>query len=255
MTKRISSWQTCTLLAVCIFATKFQRLSGLLAQDFNRSAWIIMLIFLGIDILFCYMLLRVIKRLEDKTIFEVIKEKLGNLGLTLFCLIVSVYYFFKITICYKGIHEFFANTLFDKLSWNYFSILLLIVLVFIIANGLNNMGRLSEVFAYIVLSCVVICLLLGLTTARFERLLPIWDLPIKESFVNSFKYTAWFGDYFMLIFLAGNIKIDKKLTRNVIYSYLVSGLLVVASYVIFYAVNENMAGYQSLALSSITHFS
>lgn len=253
MTKLLTTRQAVILYSILIISLKLQRLPALLAADFGRDLWISMLFLCLCDFLALLLILSAIKKLNGKTLFQFTEEKIGRWFVVIIGILAILFFFFKASIAYKQLHEFFANTLFSKLPWKSFSVLFLALMLIMVGSGLNTIGRTGEFFVYIMGASLIGIFILGATTGRFSRLLPILDLKINAETLKIFKYAPWFTDSVILLFFAGNIKIEKTSPqKSFILSYIVCSVLVVIGTVIFYAVNENLSVFQDLALTSMT---
>lgn len=255
MKKQLTVWQCTILLSLCLISTKFQRFPALLAEDYGRNGWVFLLAVLSIELLFVWLIVSTLTKFKDKTLFEVIEERLGKVVKIIICTLLAVYFFFKAVITYRGTHEFFANMLFDKLSWFYFSILFVLLLIVMVGGGLNGIGRSAELYSYIIGVGLIASIVLGAIKTDLWNILPIMDVEPKEFITDSIKYLPWLGDYLVILFFIGNVKLDKSPTKPLMISYGVSSLVVVIVYVIFYCINESLAVYQANALSAITQYS
>lgn len=252
MNNRLTTHQVCLLLFVSITASKFQRLPSLMSEYYSRSIWLVALVFMLMEVLITCFILFLLSRFKGATLFEFLSSKLGKGIMCIVAFLLSVYFYFKIGASYKGVHEFFANTLFDKLSWSYFSIIFLLLLIFLSTTGLNVIGRSSELYGLIIGVSIAIAMILGLKSCVFERLLPVFETINKNILVTSIKFVPWFSNYMILFLFVGNVEFNKKCCKNVFWTYLASGVLVVLVYVLFIAINGNLSVYQSNTLSSIT---
>lgn len=252
MNNRLTAHQACMLLYISIIASKFQRLSAVLSQPFSRDIWLVALFYLAIDLGLTALTIFIASKFNGQTLFDFISSRFGRVAMLFVALVFSVYFYFKIGASYKGVHEFFANTLFDKLSWSYFSIILLLLLVFLTTNGLNVIGRSCEFYGLLIGVCIVVAMGLGLKSCDFGRLLPILDIDFSTVLPKGVKFVPWFANYMIIFLFAGNLEMDKKCKKNLFLTYLISGLLVVTVYVLFVAINGSLSVFQNNALSSIT---
>ncbi len=255
MKKQLTVWQCSMLLSVCLISTKFQRFPALLSEDYKNNGWLFLIAILAVDLLFVWLLSSTLTRLKDKTIFEAIEERCGKITKIFICILLALVFFFKSVITYRGTHEFFANMLFDKLSWFYFSILFVLLLIVMVGGGLNGIGRSAELYSYIIGIGLVTSICLGALKTDLWNIMPILDLSEPIKFESVTKFLPWLGDYLVILLFAGNIKFDRDPKKPLLLSYTISGLLVVVVYVIFYCINENLAVYQANALSAITQYS
>lgn len=247
--------QASLLISMCILSTKFQRFPTLLAQIYGRDGWIMLLLLLLVDMLFAVLIINLLVKFKDKTFFELLKEKLGKAGQVVVCILMTGFFFCKAFLTYKGSHEFFANVLFDKLSWKFFSLLLILLLIIMVFGGLNGIGRSAELYSFVVFGGLIACFALGLFSVNIQNLFPVFQLNFVKGSKDLVKFFPWAGDFFILIIFMGKIKIGEAPRRSMIISYALSCVAVVLEYVLFYGINEHLSVFQSNALSAITQYS
>lgn len=252
---KISSLQATLLVVGCLLATKFKRMSSFIATYAGRDGWVIMLGYLLFDCLFMLIALKIVNSFKDKTLFEIIELGGGKFVAKLIAICFGIYYVMQTLIAYKGTHEFFASNLFDKLSWELFSILFIIVLVFMCTKGLRVIGRSSEFYIYLVGFGFIGAIGLGLSVTSFEKILPILDCDGLELFKNGIKFNIYFADFSIVFFFAGNLSTKKSVTKPIFFSFLAMGLFVILYYIILYGIYENMSTFQSHGLSDLTQLS
>lgn len=252
----ISEKQAIILFAIIIIATKFQRFPSLVAQLFGRDGWLVVLAVGVIELLFLLLLLGSFSRLNKKTIFETFKDRFGLGGQIFVGIVLFVYFYFMCILTYKSNHEFFAKTLFDKLPWEFYSIILIMFLFVMVKCGINSISRTSELLSWVIGFGLFFALLLGVVEAKFERLMPILDVDIKEFGENLLKIVPWFGDFMYLIPMFGLIQVkeenEKRFKKSLVWTYVVGTMVVSLFYVVFYCLNGNLSVFQSSGISSIT---
>lgn len=252
--KALTKRQAIILFALLTIALKLQRLPAIISTDFGRDAYIALACLFVVDFLILLLVLGVYKKLGDNTIFEYIKQNYGHTTLVIFCTLTIVFFLFKALLSFKQLHEFFANTLFNRLPWNVFSILFIALLILMVGNGLRNIGRSGEFYLYIMVFSLLSIVLLGVFIGDYQRLLPILDIDIAQKAPKLIKYVGWFMDPVVLLFLAGNVKEDKIKTKSYIYTHLICSAFIIFGMATFYAINEYMVEFQSNGLTSMTEF-
>lgn len=252
--KALTKRQAIILFAILTISVKLQRLPALISADFSRDGYIAFAVLFLIDFLLLLIVLSVYKKLGDQTIFNYIEKNAGKFWLVVFCILTIIYFLFKALLSYKQLHEFFANTLFNRLPWNVFSILFIALLILMVGNGLKNIGRNSEFYLVLMSFSLISILILGVFIGDYQRLLPILDLNIGEKTPLLAKYFAWFLDPIVILFFAGNVKQDAHPIRGFIWTHIICSIFVIFGMATFYAINENMVEFQSNGLTSMTEF-
>lgn len=254
MTKVLTKRQAIILYALLMIALKLQRLPAIISTEFKRDSYIALACLFLIDFLILFVVLAVYKKLGENNIYDYIEKNAGRFWLVLFCVLTIIFFMFKSLLSFKQLHEFFANTLFNRLPWNVFSILFIALLLLMVKNGLRNIGRNGELYLFIMTFSLLSVVVLGVFIGDYQRLLPILDIDVAKSGLNLFKYTGWFMDPIIILIFAGNVKDEKKSTKGFIWTHLICSAFVVFGMATFYAINENMVEFQSNGLTSMTEF-
>ena len=255
MKKQLTTNQASLLIAVCFISTKFQRLPALLAEDFGRDSWIIFAFLVMIDFLVALIYINFLTKLKDKTLFELLEQYVGKVGKIIVCIMLIFLFLSKAVITYKGTHEFFANMLFDKLPWKYFSVLMVLLLLLMVFGGLNSLGRCCELYSFIIGFGIFATLLLGFVSVDLTNILPVLDCNIGEYAKDFLKYQPWLGDFMVIPLLFGNVKITKSPKLRMSLAYICTGIVTIIEILFFYGINEYLSVYQANELSAITQYS
>ena len=255
MKKPLTVHQASLLLALCILGTKFQRFPALLVESFGRNCWIMYAVLTTIEILVGLIFINLMAKSPDKTIFQLFSEYFGVVGKTIFSVLICLFFIAKAVIAYKGTHEFFANVLFDKLPWKYFSVLLVILLVVMVLSGLNGLGRSAELYIFVIGFGVIACLGLGIVNVKFSAIFPILDCNVGDFALSALKFQPWLGDYMVILFFIGNVKFQSSPKTRMVVTYIVLGIVNTISILFFYCVNEYLSVFQANGLASITQYS
>lgn len=254
----ISEKQAVILFAIIIIATKFQRFPSLIAQLFGRDGWLVILLIAVAEFLFLFLLMKYFTRLNKKSIYETFRERYGIAGQVFVALLMMVYFYLMCILTYKSNHEFFAKTLFDKLPWEFYSLILIFTLFIMAKGGLNCIGRTSELLSVAIGFGLIFAIILGLVDTKFDRLLPVLDVDIAKFGKDIIKVIPWFGDFMYILPMFGFIRVDenseKKFTKAMIFTYIIASFVVALFYIIFYCLNGNLSIFQSSGLSSITQY-
>lgn len=251
LTKR----QACYLLLICLFASKVQRLPSLIASANGRHGYLVFLILGFIDVLMLLLCLLFNKLANKSTTYLVLQKSGGAWYAKSIYVMFAVYFFFNSILPYEAVHDLFANILFDHLSWPLYSLILIGAVLFVASRGLKNIGRLSEMFFYLIFGSFLLLLIMGASTTDFFRCMPLSDVQGKVLIETCFNYNIWFGDFLVIYMFVGKMKqSDGKLGWIAVIIYLVSVLVLAFTYMVFYGLYENLASDQNSLISSISQF-
>lgn len=253
LTKR----QTIFLLVTCLLANKVQRLPSLVATELGRHGYLLFLLMGLFDTLMLLVCLGFNKLAGHRTTTYIVLEKTGTAWFSKFIYIIfAIYFLFNALLPYEAIHDMFASVLFDNLTWEIYSLLMVLAVFFMASRGLKALGRLYEVFFFLIIGSFAILLTMGAATTNFSRVMPLADLDIGGLAATCFEYNLWFGDFLIIYMFVGKIKQDDGfLGWPIIVAQVVCTLVLTFAYIIFYGLYENLAPNQNSLISSISLYS
>lgn len=252
LTKR----QALFLITICLTVNKVQRLPSLISSNLGRHGFLFFLLMGCVDILFLLLALWFNKKSNGRTTYQMCENAGGKFFAKLIFILFGVFYLANALLPYEAVHDIFANILFDFLSWETYSLVFAITIFFIANKRLRNIGRVGEIFYYIIAISFVALFFLGATTTNYQRILPFADLDFSQLASTCFEYSLWFGDFLIIYLFVGKIKEDnKKLGGSLIIAYSICVVIVSFVYVVFYGLYEHLSASQNSLISAISQFS
>ncbi|MEG1581756.1 MAG: GerAB/ArcD/ProY family transporter [Clostridia bacterium] len=256
MEKLLSRKQVIILFFICVMASKIQRFPGLIASVAGRDGWLCILVLFAIDILLCLVALRINKLSQQTTLYETLSRGSNKVIAKIIIIFFIIFFLFKGTSNYKAIHEFFASVLFDRLSWEFYSLAFISLIIFMVRKGIQTIGRTAEIFYRFILLGFIVALVFGIITTDFSQVLPI--LNTGESFLFKIvkNYAFWFSDFTLILMFSGLMRHEKKgLTKPLMLTYVTLCVVFCLLYIVFYGLYQNLSAFQTHGLSAITQFS
>lgn len=256
----INKRQAILLILLCTLSTKLERLPNIVSVMARQDGWLVLLICGFIDCLMLLVAIWFFNRHNNKKegAFEVLKFGAGNFFARFLYFFVAVYFMAKTVLPFEAVRELFASVLFDKVNYVYFGILFVAVTIFVVNRGIRTIGREAEIYMPLVFIGAVGIVILGITSANFSRLLPLFTTRPNVIIEEVLKCSPWFGDYLILFIISGMVDMKKgdKIGASLFFSYFcVVCLIVPLCVAIFYSLYGEAVGYQTNAISSITQFS
>ncbi|MCR5553151.1 MAG: spore germination protein [bacterium] len=254
----VSKRQAILIVLIVLIATKFERLPSLISLTLMQDG-IILLIVLGIlDVLFLGFALNFFNEFNDRgDLYNLASESWGKGGAKVLYFILFCYLIVVAVLPFESVHDFFANNLFNELNYALFGLIFLITVVFFANKGLKTLGRTIEIFSLLIFISLAFILVIGLMTGDLTNILPLNNSSFSV-FVSEFaRDTLWFGSFWIMFLLTGKVKLQKndKITLNLIIPYAVFCVFVIPGFYLgFYSIYNNLAGYQTNAISAITQF-
>lgn len=251
MIKSISRHQAISVFLMVMFAIKFNRMLGLFAQFLQRDAWILFVSFLLVDFLMLLVVLKIADLTRNVSFLEALQMKTGKVFSRILIFFMSLFFFLMVLLPFRGVHDIFSNVVFDGLAWEWFSVPLLLLIVYFVSKGMPTISRTSEIFIAFVVVGFLGTFLLALPTAFFSKILPVNFPSIVKLLEGHKRFALWFSDYFLIFLFIGKAE-KKHFKKTMIITQLSFYVILVLTYVVFYSIMENMATFQRVSLVSMT---
>lgn len=235
----MSARQFYITLAICVITMKMQKMPCLVAGALGKDAWLLFLAYAIINVIGILLVFFILKRIDIKNVLKSSNNAFFNILRFILMLITILYFLVQAVLMYEHIHDLFANTLFDNLSWSFFSLFLLFAVFFQAHRGIENIGLNFELYTWIIIVPLIILTLLGVSQTDFSVILPLETIDFKNVLSNLKQFSCWFGDFFLVLYLAVKAK-DIKLSKT-LWVYTLSVLFMAFLVVVFVGIYDKTA--------------
>lgn len=235
----MSARQFYIMLAICVITMKMQKMPCLVASALGKDAWLLFLAYATINLLGILLVFFILKRIDIKNVLKSSNNTFFNILKFILMIITILYFLVQAVLMYEHIHDLFANTLFDNLSWSFFSLFLLFAVFFQAHRGIENIGLNFELYTWIIIVPLIILTLLGVSQTDFSVILPLETIDFKNVLGNLKQFSCWFGDFFLVLYLAIKAK-DIKLSKT-LWVYTLSILFITFLVVVFVGIYDKTA--------------
>ena len=214
----MSARQFYIVLAISVIAMKMQKLPCLVAGEIGKDAWLLFVVYMLINLFAICLVFFIFKRVDPKTVLKPSKNLFFNI-LRIFLMIATLLYFLvQAILVYEHIQALFSNTLFDDLSWSFFSLLLLFAVFFLAHRGIENIALNYELYTWIIVVPLILLAIFGASQTDFSVILPLETIDFPKILSKLRLFSCWFGDFFLVLYLGVKAR-DLKLSKTLlIYS-------------------------------------
>lgn len=252
----ITRKQAIMLFLICTISSKLQKLPCLLACEVSSDIWQVLLLGALFDIVFIILTIAITNLCPQTTIADMLNKTFGKTFGFIIGAMLLFYFICTSLMPYQAVRDVFASNLFDKLSWQIFSIFLLLTVGYLAFSGMRTIGRTAELYFWIISVSVVALITLGLITSPLSNVLPAFTTPFNKVLRCTTKHSIWFGDYLIFYVLIGHIKPNKTALKFTDTFYYLGAILIYsAAYVAFYGLYTVLFSTQTSLLTSISSFS
>lgn len=210
----MSSRQFYIMLAIAVIAMKMQKLPCLVSGELGKDAWLLFIAYTIINVILILFIFFILKRIDVKSVLKFSKNIFFNIFRIILVLATMLYFLVQSLLVYEHIQALFSNTLFDDLSWSFFSLLLLFAVFFLAHRGIENIALNFELYTWIIILPMILLAIFGATQTDFSEILPLETIDFKLVLSKLRMFTCWFGDAFLVLYLAikaREIKLSKTL--------------------------------------------
>ena len=252
--KSLTTWQMCALLAISVISNKLLMLPSIMYEYAGRDAIFVIIFKFLLAALFIGILMYALTKNPDKTLRELVSTIIGDVGYRVLAFLVFVVYFFKTFLLLFESELFLGSVMYQDYDKLLFLVPTMLVAGYIAYKGLQTVGRTCEALCGVIFIGLFLTFLLSISELDCSNILPLGI----EDFSNYFEALnacfLWFGNYFLIFFCLGDVKMSKNLVGKVYTVFGISTIFVLAFFFVFYANFEYSSGLHKFAISDITQF-
>lgn len=252
MKKMLTSRQTAMLLFMSIISLKFLVFPALISKYSQKDSYIVVFLFLMIEIMVMFFILMFIKKYPNLTFKEVLTNTFGEVFSKIIYIVLFIYFLFKTLLLTKETHNYFLEAIFDELSWWFFILPLTIFITYVMTKNIKILARTIEILFWFLVVSVGISFVAPLYNIDLLNIFPVFENGVYPIFNAMFYSVFSFGDYLLLILFMGKIKFEKSTVKKIM-SYMIFCLIFITIfYIVFVALFNNSGINHILAISDIS---
>ncbi len=254
--KELTSRQFVIIAIFVILTSKFVTMPSIIFASASNDSIFSILIGLLIELLLIFLITVVIKRNQDTSLFDLLKQKFGIAGAVVIMLILFCYAIVRLSYCYQELYSFFIELLYDEFPPLFFALPTFFVTGYIAYKGARSLGRTFEILLPFIVVGTIIALLSNIDFLNFSTNLPYFTQglsPMLDGFLHSGFY---FGNSIVLLFFVGKVKITepKKFVKNTMITLnITAGIILVACF-LFYDIFGMAMQYTIFALTEYSQY-
>lgn len=237
-------------LFIMVISLKVQKLPSLISESLGKDSYLLILLFLGINLLGILLAFYILKRTKNMSLSEKSSSFVGLIFKKLLLVGMAVYFLSQCLILYESIQNLFAHVLFYELPWTMFSLMLAGAVFFLAFTGIKNISLNFELFAVIIAISYIVISIFGGTKADFMSVLPLETVNFKMIGEKVVDFNLWFGDFFLVLFLGKNAEHIKLKWTTFVYT--VAMLFVSLLFVEFYGIYQNYTAMKPSLISVLS---
>lgn len=187
-----------------------------------QDSWIALIVgaLIACPVLLIYA--RILRLYPGKTLFEIMDQVLGKTVGKILCVLISWYAIHLCALVIRNFSEFMEISTMPETPQLPIMILILLVTIYLVKSGVRTMGKWAISMFGLVLGVVIFTVVLSISKADFENLLPIMEHTPSE-ILSSSVYIASFPFMETMLFLCMADYFGKQDNPYKMYLYSLAG--------------------------------
>lgn len=252
--KQLTTRQAKIIMMFYVCISKIMILPSLICARLDSDFYAIFISMFVIELLFILLILNINKRNPELSFKDYFEQKFGVFVTKMFYFIIGSIILFKTCMLFHETFMYFFESLYVDLKWRFVIFPSGIFAVYMSSRNLRNFGRTIEIFCYVVLGCILIAWFDGVPNVTFLNIIPKFDFASTDYFFPLVNSSIWFGDFLLLFFILGNIKVEKKISKEIIKGWVYGVVITLVTVVIFYGVFGITSSLRRMALIDLTQY-
>ena len=252
---KINSRQLCVIVFYILTSLKLFALPSLIYVTCETDSWMVFVFMILIDICLTLIIFSFLRQSSEKNFYKFLKNRFGVVFAKIFCFSFFVVFMLDLLDGTTGLQRLLLNNFYIEFRWYVFLIPQLSIMAYIVYKGLRNIGRLCEIFIWLIIAGIIFIILKSLTEFDPTFFLPVLSTGFSPIIKALFKHITWFGTPISLLFMMGDIDFKDYKTSRLVKYLVIAGSAILISVVVFYGVFKSNAGLHSFAISDLSEIS
>ncbi|MDD3397077.1 MAG: hypothetical protein PHR96_00845, partial [Clostridia bacterium] len=237
-----------------LFASKLIILPSLLFKANGYGAILCLGFIFLTELLILYFFIKLKEKYNNNSLKEILSMYINKFFIKVVFIILFIFFIIKLDYVLQENFHYLKLALYDKATILVYLICIIPVINALVYKGLKAFGRSLEVFYYVIISGIVICSAIWISSlANFG--FNIYENNGLIGFFNGvYNYSFWFCDFIFLFIIIDKIKIENNYGRKLMRYSIFSASVCFFIFFSFYYVYQSVSFFQSSALYDLIQF-
>lgn len=252
---KINSRQLSVIIFFLMISSKFLALPSLIYEECKTDSWAVFVLMILFDIALLATVLVFLCYAKEDSFYDFLKNRFGTFFTKLICFMFFAIFVVDLITGITGVQRMLVENFYDEFDWYVYLIPLLSVIAYMTYKGIRNIGRLCELFVFLIVAGVLFVAIKGMASFDPTFFLPSMTAGVSPIFKAFFKHISWFGTPIALLFVMGQVDKSHFKKSNIIkFTALAIGCTIFLT-IVFYGVFKTNAGFHSFAISDLSQVS
>jgi len=252
---QLTNRQVGMVISLSIISLKLFIFPSLISGYSQNDCYISVILSLAIEFVFILLVLWVMKKHPNKSLFEILQLKFGKWFPRILSAVLAVFFLGKSLVALKEVQNFLVQLLFEHITWWKFALPLLLLILYILNKSLRTFARSVQFFYWFVIAGAMLTVILPLQEVRFVNLLPFMANGFGPIIKGSFLTTFHFIDFFVLMILMGRVKYSDSTAKSIIKYTIFTYVFILLYFVVYVGLFGTILVNEGLLVSDIPLYS
>lgn len=141
----------------------------------GKDGWLSMLLACALGVLCNLLLLYLLSKYQYSSIFDIAEQIAGKIGGTLFTILFLFITLHLTALVLRNFSNFMTTVLLPEVRPDSFEIMMVILVIFSVSKGVQNIARINEIIAPLMIIFILLTLILVSNNLESENILPVLD--------------------------------------------------------------------------------
>ncbi|MFB5661451.1 endospore germination permease [Alteribacillus sp. HJP-4] len=201
MNHSISRWQLTAIVISFTVGSSLLMAPNITAAAADQDGWISMLLATFVGLLLNLLMLKLLSMYNYASVYDIYDRILGKIGGAFFSFLFMFITLHLAALVMRNYSNFMISVAIPEINSDVFVVMMMILVIFSASKGLQNLARISQLFAPFLIILISLALLLVSNNFKLENVTPVTDESWKSIMEGAYPIIG-FPFIEMLVFTA-----------------------------------------------------
>ncbi|WP_045521740.1 GerAB/ArcD/ProY family transporter [Neobacillus niacini] len=253
---KISSLQMAIMIYPTIVATAILGVPAITAKYAKNDLWLSPVLASFIGFVTVYIVHQLHKLFPNQTVIQFSEQIMGKVGGKMLGFLFLFFYIPNIGQLIRSYGEFIVDSFLIKTPISLVMGSMVLLCAFVVNGGIEVLGRVAELFFPILIIGLIILITLLSPDFEFKNIFPMFEGGIMPSIKGAIVPSAWFTEFFLLIFLLPFLADQEKgMKYGMMSVFAVMMTLVVVNLSVYFVLGETTSSKVYPVMNAVRYIS
>lgn len=227
---------------------------GYAAVEMGIDSWLMFVVFCVLDLLLCWVILKVRKMAPGKTAIGISREAFGEFGGAIIGFLFVVLFGFKAMLSFKQALDYINTSIQASIPFIYFAIPMILLLIYAQFKGPAVFVRVGNFVIWLTLASYFIIMVTAVKEFEINNLRPFLVNGLESVAGNIWRFFPWCGNIVFLLMFFDKVDVKKGFEKKILTAVGIAYGIVLALDVIFLGVFGVMAKFMTFSIMELSQY-